>query len=204
MISSEYVSYCNSTQGITWFGGTVSSGQYTVPLPVAPSTSVGGAIYVYPPNGGNNNKPFLLNYQFANGSNNAVVPEVDLAPTLTVTVNNNSQYSIILQNISNLFNNDYVVIPPNQSASINVGNGWLFSVGTVTNTEIFPSNNPAPVMCFNQFVMMNQQPAINYINDQDYTTCSQYNYSVVVNGIIYPGNMGQGLSYNVLALLLRI
>ena len=196
-IASEYVSYCNMTQGITWVTGNINAGQYTDPLPVAPSTSVGGAIYVYPPNRGNNGYPYLLNYQFANANQVIIVPEVDLAPTMTVTVTNNTQYNIVLSNVSNLFNNQKVIIAPGQSGSINIGNGWLFAVGTVDPYDNFPSSNPAPVQCFNQFVMVNGQPAINFINDKDYNTCSQYNYTVNVNGTNYSGNMGSGLNYNV-------
>ena len=96
VVSSEFVSYCNLTQGITWINGNISPGIYNDQLPVAPSTSVGGAIYVYPPNGGNNNYPFLLNYEFSNGNQVVIVPEVDLAPTMTVTVTNNTQYNICL------------------------------------------------------------------------------------------------------------
>jgi spore coat protein U-like protein len=195
-IASEYVSYCNMTQGITWISGSISPGVHNDSLPVAPSTSVGGAIYIYPPNGANNNYPYILNYQFANGTNVVIVPEVDLAPSMTVTVTNNTQYNIVLSNVSNLFNNQKVIIAPGESGSINIGNGWLFAVGTVDPFENFPSSNPAPVMCFNQFVMVGSKPAINFINDQDYNTCSQYNYSISVNGINYTGNMGSGLNYN--------
>ena len=196
-IASEYVSYCNMTQGITWIAGSIKQGEYTDPLPVAPSTSVGGAIYVYPPNGANNNYPYLLNYQFANGNNIVIVPEVDLAPTITVTVTNNTSYNIVLSNVSNLFNDQKVIIAPGQSGSINIGNGWLFAVGTVDPFENYPSSNKAPVMCFNQFVMVGNKPAINFINDQDYNTCSQYSYTVNINGVNYSGNMGSGLNYNV-------
>jgi len=195
-VASEYVNYCNMTQGITWITGNISPGEYNDSLPVAPSTSVGGAIYVYPPNGANNNYPYVLNYQFDNGNNLVIVPEVDLAPTMTVTVTNNTQYNIVLSNVSNLFNNQKVVIAPGQSGSINIGNGWLFAVGTVDTYENFPSTNPAPVMCFNQFVMVGSKPAVNFINDQDYNTCSQYSYTVNVNGVTYSGDMGNGLNYN--------
>jgi len=196
-IASEYVSYCNMTQGITWISGTIQPGQFNDPLPVAPNSNVGGAIYVYPPNGANNNYPFVLDYQFVNGSNIVIVPEVDLAPTMTVTITNNTQYDIVLSNVSNLFNNQKVTIAPGQSGSISVGNGWMFAVGTVDPFENFPNNNPAPVQCFNQFVMVNGQPAINYINDKDYNTCSSYQYMLTVNGNTYSGNMGNGLNYNV-------
>ncbi len=196
VVSSEFVSYCNLTQGITWIDGNISPGVQNVQLPVAPSTSVGGAIYVYPPNGGNNNYPFLLNYEFSNGNQVAIVQEVDLAPTMTVTVTNNTQYNIVLSNVSNLFNNQKVIIAPGGSGSINVGNGWIIGIGTTDPFENFPSSNPAPVMCFNQFVMVGGMPAINFINDQDYNTCSQYNYSVNINGTNYTGNMGSGLNYN--------
>ena len=196
VVSSEFVSYCNLTQGITWINGNISPGIYNDQLPIAPSTSVGGAIYVYPPNGGNNNYPFLLNYQFSNGNQVAIVQEVDLAPTMTVTVTNNTQYNIVLSNVSNLFNNQKVIIAPGGSGSINVGNGWIIGIGTTDPFENFPSSNPAPVMCFNQFVMVGGKPAINFINDQDYNTCSQYNYSININGVNYTGNMGSGLNYN--------
>ncbi len=196
VVSSEFVSYCNLTQGITWIDGNISPGVQNVQLPVAPSTSVGGAIYVYPPNGGNNNYPFLLNYEFSNGNQVAIVQEVDLAPTMTVTVTNNTQYNLVLSNVSNLFNNQKVIIAPGGSGSINVGNGWIIGIGTTDPFENFPSSNPAPVMCFNQFVMVGGMPAINFINDQDYNTCSQYNYSVNINGTNYTGNMGSGLNYN--------
>ena len=196
VVSSEFVSYCNLTQGITWINGNISPGIYNDQLPVAPSTSVGGAIYVYPPNGGNNNYPFLLNYEFSNGNQVVIVPEVDLAPTMTVTVTNNTQYNIVLSNVSNLFNNEKVIIAPGGSGSINVGNGWIIGIGTTDPFENFPSSNPAPTACFNQFVMVGGKPAINFINDQDYNTCSQYNYSINVNGVNYTGNMGQGLNYN--------
>lgn len=197
VISSEYVQYCNSTQGVTWIGGTIQPGQYNIPLPVAPSTSVGGAIYVYPPNNANNNYPYILNYQFANGNQIVIVPEVDLSPTMSVTVTNNTNYDIVLSNVSNLFNNQKVIIAPGQSGTINVGNGWQVGVGTTDPFENYPSTNPAPVFCFNQFIIVNGQPAINFINDQDYNTCSQYNYTLTINGTTYSGNMGSGLNYNV-------
>jgi hypothetical protein len=116
---------------------------------------------------------------------------------MSVTVTNNTQYNIVLSNVSNLFNNQKVIIAPGQSGSINVGNGWQIAVGTTDPFENFPSSNPAPVMCFNQFVIMNGQPAINFINDQDYNTCSNYQYTLTINGNTYNGNMGQGLNYNV-------
>jgi hypothetical protein len=197
VVASEYVQYCNSTQGVTWIAGTINKGQYNVPLPVAPSTSVGGAIYVYPPGGANNNYPYVLDYQFANGSQVTIVPEVDLAPTTTVTITNNTQYNIVLSNVSNLFNNQKVIIAPGQSGSINVGNGWQIAVGTTDPFENFPSSNPAPIMCFNQFVIVNGQPAINFINDKDYNTCSNYQYTLTINGNTYNGDMGNGLNYNV-------
>jgi len=197
VISSEYVQYCNSTQGVTWIAGTIQPGQYNINLPVAPSTSVGGAIYVYPPNGANNNYPYVLNYEFVNSNQVMVVKEVDLASTMSVTVTNNTQYNIVLSNVSNLFNNQKVIIAPGQSGSINVGNGWIIGIGTTDPFENFPSSNPAPTACFNQFVIVNGQPAINFINDQDYDTCSQYNYTLTINGNTYNGNMGQGLNYNV-------
>jgi len=196
VVSSEFVSYCNLTQGITWINGNISPGIYNDQLPIAPSTSVGGAIYVYPPNGGNNNYPFLLNYEFSNGNQVVIVPEVDLAPTMTVTVTNNTQYNIVLSNISNLFNNQKVIIAPGGSGSISVGNGWIIGIGTTDPFENFPSSNPAPTACFNQFVMVGGKPAINFINDQDYNTCSQYNYTITINGTDYSGNMGSGLNYN--------
>jgi len=197
IVSSEYVQYCNMTQGITWIKGSISPGVYNDPLPVAPSTSVGGAIYVYPPGDSNNGYPYLINYQFANGSNVVTVPEVDLSPTMTVTVTNSTQYNIVLANVSNLFNNEKVIIPPGGSGSIKCGNGWLISIGTVDPYENFPQNNPAPVSCFNQFVIVGSKPAINFINDADYNTCSQYSYTVSINGTAYSGDMGNGLNYNV-------
>ena len=102
----------------------------------------------------------------------------------------------MLSNISNLFNNQKVIIAPGGSGSINVGNGWIIGIGTTDPFENFPSSNPAPTACFNQFVIVGGKPAINFINDQDYNTCSQYNYSININGVNYTGNMGQGLNYN--------
>jgi hypothetical protein len=116
---------------------------------------------------------------------------------MSVTVTNNTQYNIVLSNVSNLFNNQKVVIAPGQSGSINVGNGWIVAVGTTDPFDNFPSNNPAPVQCFNQFVIVSGKPAINFINDQDYNTCSQYSYTLSINGVNYSGNMGQGVNYNV-------